>query len=344
MIQLHSRGILDVGGNTSCRPNKQKFYDSMKILITGAAGNLGSFLARSMLDSLHELRLMIHERELPFDIETYEHVSVFRADLSDPETLAEACRGADCIVHFAGVLFRPWPERFLPETNLEYVRNLVHVALEGDVNKFILISFPHVEGETTPNSPAIGRRDGKPDSIHAQTRLEAELYLFSACEGRAMTPIVLRPGMIYAQGVLMIDAARRLLSHRFLPVWRTPTWIHLLSLPDFISCVLATIEYENVEGIYNLGDDEAITLQAFLDRAASTWGCPRPWRAPKWGFYLAAFFVEVFASVFRKSAPITRDFIRIGMASYFSDTSRMKAELLPELAYPTLDEGVDLLA
>ena len=159
-----------------------------------------------------------------------------------------------------------------------------------------------------------------------------------------MTPIVLRPGMIYAQGVLMIDAARKLLARRLLPVWHAPTWIHLLSLPDFISCVLACIENENVDGIYNLGDDEAITLQEFLARSATTWGCPRPWQAPKWSFYFAAFFVELFAWVFQKPAVITRDFIRIGMVSYFSDTSRMKAELLPELTYPTLEDGIDLLA
>jgi nucleoside-diphosphate-sugar epimerase len=316
---------------------------SMKILITGAAGNLGSFLAKSMLDGPHELRLMIHERELSFDVEAYDHVSVFRADLSDPETLLGVCRGSDCIVHFAGVLFQPWPERFLPETNVEFVRNLVRAALEGDVSKFILISFPHVEGETTPNSPANGRRDGEPGSIHAQTRLHAERYLFSACEGRAMTPIALRPGMIYARGVLMIDAARELLARRLLPVWRAPTWIHLLSLPDFLACVLASIENENVEGIYNLGDDEAITLQEFLDRAAATWGSPRPWRAPKWAFYSAAFFVEMFAWIFRKPAPITRDFIRIGMASYYSDTSRMKSELRPELELPTFRVGRELL-
>ena len=122
------------------------------------------------------------------------------------------------------MLFQPWPERFLPETNLEYVRNLVQVALEEEVRKFILVSFPHVEGETTPSSPATGRRIGEPNSIHARTRLEAERHLFSACKGSAMTPIALRPGMIYARGVLMIDAARELLARRLLPVWPHPTW------------------------------------------------------------------------------------------------------------------------
>ena len=318
--------------------------DSMIILITGAAGNLGSLLAKSMLDGPHELRLMIHERELPLNVETYEHVSVFRADLSDPETLVEACRGSDCIIHFAGVLFQPWPERFLPETNLEYVRNLVQVALEEEVGKFILVSFPHVEGETTPSSPAMGSRNGEPNSIHARTRLEAERYLFSICEGSVMTPIALRPGMIYARGVLMIDAARELLARRLLPVWADPTWVHLIALPDFLTCVRAAIESDDTEGIYNLGDEDAITLQEFLARAAEAWGTSPPWRAPKWTFYIAAFIVELFAWVFQVPAPITRDFIRIGMVSYFSDTSRMKAELVPELAYPTLQDGIDLLS
>jgi len=31
------------------------------------------------------------------------------------------------------------------------------------------------------------------------------------------------------------------------------------------------------------------------------------------------------------------------MASYTADTSRMKAELLPELQYPTLNDGIGLL-
>ena len=159
-----------------------------------------------------------------------------------------------------------------------------------------------------------------------------------------MTPIALRPGMIYARGVLMIDAARELLARRLLPVWADPTWVHLIALPDFLTCVRAAIESDDTEGIYNLGDEDAITLQEFLARAAEAWGTSPPWRAPKWTFYIAAFIVELFAWVFQVPAPITRDFICIGMVSYYSDTSRMKAELVPELAYPTLQDGIDLLS
>lgn len=317
----------------------------MKILITGAAGNLGSHLSRFLLErTSHQLRLLIHKKEPPADIAGHERAGIHRADLARPETLPAACRDTDCIIHFAGILFAPRPEKFLPETNTAYVRNLVDAALAAGVRKFIIVSFPHVEGESTPEHPAKGEMPaGEPDSAHARTRLAAERYLFQACEGTSMVPIALRPGMIYGRDILMIAAARWMSRRRLLAVWRKPTWIHLLALPDFLSCCQAAIEKEDARGIYNLGDDMPLTLQEFLDTAAPAWGGRRPWRAPARAFLAAGALTEMFAAIFRTRAPLTRDFIRIGMASYVMDTGRMKEELLPEPGFPTLADGIGLL-
>src|SRR5436190_132612 len=111
----------------------------MRILITGAAGNLGSFLSRALLGTTHELRLMVHRKDVAADIAAGRGVEICRADLTVPSTLDHACRDIDCIVHFAGVLFAPRPERFLPTTNVTYVKNLVSAALAAGVGKFILI-------------------------------------------------------------------------------------------------------------------------------------------------------------------------------------------------------------
>lgn len=316
----------------------------MKVIITGAAGNLGSLLAQHMLGGPHALRLMIHKKELPMDVSGQERVEVIRADLERPETLASACEGVDAIVHFAGVLFAPGPGKFLHKTNVEYFKNLVDAALAAEVKKIILISFPHVEGESSPEHPATGRMDGRPESAHARTRLQAEKYLFEACQPSSTTAITLRPGMIYAQGILMIDGARWLAKRRLLGVWRKATPIHLLALPDFNRAVVAAIENKDAHGVYNLGDDQAITLQEFLDRAALHWGFKKPWRAPRWMFFCAGGLVELYAKIFRTASPLTRDFILIGMAPYWSDTRRMKAELIGKLEFPSLADGIHLLA
>ncbi len=314
----------------------------MRVMITGAAGNLGGFLAQAMMGGPHPLRLMIHQRPITYPLGDTD-VEVVRADLDSPDTLVAACRDVDCIVHFAGVLFRPRPERFLPRTNVDYVANLMDAALVEGVGKFILISFPHVEGESTPDRPARGSMQGSPASIHAQTRLEAERLVQKAGGTGKLQPICLRPGMIYARGVLMIEAARRLMRWGLLPVWRKPTWIHLLALPDFNRAVMAAIDHPSLTGVVNLGDEKPLTLQVFLDLIARHWGYLRPPRLPSPAFKLAAAMVEGFAGIFGTVAPITRDFIRIGMASYTADISRMKKELLPELTYPTIEQGLTLL-
>jgi nucleoside-diphosphate-sugar epimerase len=309
------------------------------VLITGASGNLGGHLARDLLDSELRLRLMVHTRPVDPELRDRRKAETVWADLADPGSLAEACQGADCVVHFAGKLFAPGPRRFLPITNTLYARNLIDVALAQGVQRFVLVSFPHVEGPTGPDRPATDRLDGNPVSVHARTRLEEERYLFKACDDADMEPVVLRSGMIYSRGVLMIDYARKLMQRRLLGVWRKPTWIHLISLTDFLTATRAAVVKKSVEGIFNLGDDFPITLQEFLDKAAEHWGLKRPWRAPRFVFYLAAWCTELYARIFKTAAPLTGDFIRIGMVPYYMNTERTRQVLLPRLKYPTWEQG-----
>jgi nucleoside-diphosphate-sugar epimerase len=315
----------------------------MTVLITGAAGNLGSRLARHLLNSPHQLRLLVHKSPLPRVLAENARTEVYRADLSDPRTLTSACDGSECIVHLAGVLFAPRPERFLPQTNIGFVCNLLEAAQRAGVRRFILISFPHVEGETTPQHPATDRLDATPNVIHFRTRLEAERRVLEQCAAGGMTPVILRAGVVYGPGVKLIEGARWLLRRRMFAVWARPTWVHLVALPDFLNAVQAAIEKDGVRGIYNVCDDRPLTLQEFLDRLAAHFGYRRPWRLPEWTFRFAGSACELLASVLGTAAPLTRDIVRAGMTSAVADNARMKRELLPILLYPTLEDGLTIL-
>ena len=315
----------------------------MNILIVGASGNLGSHLSKHLLGSPHRLRLLTHNRELPFDLPQGANAEIIQADLNEPSSLQSACKSVDCIVYLAGVLFRPHPEKFLHQTNTVYVQNIVDAALSAAVQKFILVSFPHVEENTTPHARAMGKLNVHPVSIHARTRLDAEKYLLHACEHVTMQPIVLGAGVIYGRDVKLIEAARWLMSKRLLAVWREPTWVHLLPLPDFLNIVEIVIEKNDLSGVYNLCDDQPLLVQDFLDRLAVHWGYSKPWRLPTAAFYAAATLCDLSASLFNTAAPLTRDIVRMGMTSVVADTSRMKNELMPRLMYPTSNEGLKLL-
>jgi nucleoside-diphosphate-sugar epimerase len=305
----------------------------VNILIVGASGNLGSHLTRYLLATPHRLRLLVHKRALPFALPERSNTELVRGDLNDPASLTGICQDIDCVVYLAGVLFQPQPEKFLHRTNTVYVRNIVDAALSAGVRKFILVSFPHVEENTTPQAPARGLLDVYPKSIHARTRLAAEKHLFDGCAEGAMTAVVLRAGVIYGREVKLIEAA----------IWRQPTWVHLLALADFLKAVEISIASNHVAGIYNLGDDQPILLQEFLDRLAVYWDCAKPWRLPNFAFHAAALISEIVATILRTAAPLTRDIVRMGMTSVVADTTRMKRELTPTLIYPTLAEGLDSL-
>jgi nucleoside-diphosphate-sugar epimerase len=314
-----------------------------RTLITGAAGNLGGLLARHMAAGGNPLRLMHHRKPIAADVAALPNVETIAADLAMRETLAPAVADIRAVIHFAGVLFRPGPERFLPETNVRWFANLVDAALAAGVRRVILVSFPHVEGETSPEAPATGRLDGEPVSVHARTRLEAERLLFERARGTETVPVALRLGAVYGRGVLMVEAAHWLARRRLLGVWREPTWYQFLSIPDFLQAAESAILAPGVEGIYHVGDEEPVTLQRFLDEACRVWQCPRPFRVPVWSVYAAAGLCELAASLSGKPAPLTRDFIRIGRVSHWGDTGRARAELIPTLRYPTLAEGLETL-
>jgi nucleoside-diphosphate-sugar epimerase len=301
-------------------------------------------LARHLIPGGHLLRLMYHRKPIAPEIAAAPNVRCVQADLADPQTLPTVLSGVDVVVHFAGVLFAPRPERFLPETNTRWFSTLVTAALDARVSRVILTSFPQVEGPTTVEQPATGRLDREPVSVHARTRLEEERLLIARTQGTATTPVILRLGMVYGRGILMVEAARWLAVRRMLCVWPEPTLLQLISTPDFLRAVEAAILKPGVRGIYHVGDEQPVTVQRFLDEASRVWGCPRPLRVPPWLIDVSASCCEAFATIAGTRSPLTRDFVRLGRVPHWGDTRRARAELLPQLVYPTLDTGLSTLS
>lgn len=314
-----------------------------RVLITGAAGNLGSHLARHLQNLAVPLRLMVHKTPLDPDLRLLADIEVVKADLGQPATLSPAVHSIETVVHFAGVLFKPRPERFLLRTNTEYVHNLARACVRANVDRVILISFPHVEGPTTDKNLATGRLDRSPISAHAQTRLLAEKALIAAAVDSGLRPVILRCGTVYGTDVKMVEAACWLMRRNLIAVWPGQTQYHFLSLPDLLNLITAAIFKRDLEGIFLLGDRQPVSLQWFLDRLADQIGAPRPLRVPRFLFPIAASLVETHAEIFGTAALLTRDFVNLGMVPHVMDTSRMRNELLDRLVYPTIAEGIPAL-
>lgn len=317
--------------------------EPVNLMITGAAGNLGGILAKSLMNNPEvRLHLMIHNKDVSNELKNNGNVRIIKADLNNKSTLENALKKIDVVIHFAGVLFRHNPEKFLPVTNILYFKNLVDAAIENRVRRVILCSFSHVEGETFPHKPASGKTGSKPGSVHASTRLGEEEYLLETSKRHSFEGVSLRLGMVYGRGILMIDAALFLAKYFLLGIWKKPTWIHLVSKDDFVTAFANSAILPGINGIYHIGDEGIQTLQEFFDTICPYCGYKKPWRMPPGLIIFAAKCCEMFSLVFNTKSPLTRDFITIGMCSYYGDTSRARSEILPELKYKNFKEGLVL--
>lgn len=110
------------------------------VLLTGAAGGLGT-LMRDLLPSYgYELRL--------FDLLPIEgEPDAITADLTDKAALREAVRGVDAIIHLAGISLEASFEKIL-RANIEGTYNLYEAAHEEGVERVVFASSNHAVGFT----------------------------------------------------------------------------------------------------------------------------------------------------------------------------------------------------
>ena len=112
--------------------------DCNKILVTGAAGHLGSHLIPLLVDEGFEVKgLDIVEPKAPLP----DGCAFVQADLTDPDALKAALAGSDIIVHCASI--HPWKSY----TDSQYLDNnikgtwlLYSVAAELGIDKIVLTS------------------------------------------------------------------------------------------------------------------------------------------------------------------------------------------------------------
>ena len=116
----------------------------MRVLVTGAGGNLGRATIPALVDAGHE--------PVAFDFRTIDAVAPFvEGDIRDPEAVTRAMDGCDAVVHGAalhGIHLAHWSTREFFSINVEGSFNVFQAARELGIERFVLASTMGVYGES----------------------------------------------------------------------------------------------------------------------------------------------------------------------------------------------------
>lgn len=140
-----------------------------KILITGAAGRLGTELRRGLAPLADSLRLA---DVVPVqNLQPNEEALIF--DLADAEATMAASQGCDAIVHMGGApLERPWQE--ILDSNIRGSYHIYEGARLNGVRRVVYASSVHAIGYHKVEDHVAGNVIGRPDSLYGVSKCFVE--------------------------------------------------------------------------------------------------------------------------------------------------------------------------
>ncbi len=205
-----------------------------KILITGAAGEIGRVLKGELKDR-YDLRLLYHNNVLPAE----PNEEVFIGSITDLSKMTKASEGVDAVVHMAG---NPWEDAAFEEVlhaNIVGTYTVFEACRCAGVKRIVYASSNHVTGYyeiegvyTKPDMPV------RPDGYYGVSKVFGEALGRYYVDAFGMSVICLRIGTCRPESDVINRKRDRILS----------TW---LSHRDVIQLVWRSIAAEAVTyGIY----------------------------------------------------------------------------------------------
>ena len=139
-----------------------------RVLITGAAGAIGSCLRQGLRPRVDELVLTDVRALEPIANERF-----IRADLADRAAVGDAARGVDAVIHLGGIPTEaPFDELLGP--NLIGTFNVFEAARREHVPRVVFASSNHATGFYPVEQRLTGNEPPRPDTLYGVTKVYGE--------------------------------------------------------------------------------------------------------------------------------------------------------------------------
>ncbi|MGJ7439912.1 NAD(P)H-binding protein [Aquipuribacter sp. MA13-6] len=215
------------------------------VLVAGASGFIGSHLCDALVEAGHEVRAMTRNPDDYSGAGT-----AVGGDVSDPDSLVEALRGADAAYYLVHSL----DSADFEDKDAQAARNFTRAAEQAGVQQIIYLGGLGSEDEEL--------------SPHLRSRREVE-HLLAAGPVPVTT---LRAAVVVGHGGISWEITRQLVDH--LPLMITPKWVDTktqpVALPDVIRYLVGVLGEPRAEGrTFEIGGPDVLRYVDMLRRAAT---------------------------------------------------------------------------
>ncbi|MEZ4890536.1 MAG: NAD-dependent epimerase/dehydratase family protein [Crocinitomicaceae bacterium] len=173
----------------------------MNILITGGAGFIGSNLTKRLVEEGNTITVLDNLlRGNKIDSTTFEKITFIKGDVRDFDTVLNASKGCDIIIHFAAILgvdiVADNPVETM-DTEVIGTRNVVLAAQINNIKKIMYASTSGIYGHSAIESALTEEVLVDPRTSYAMAKRYNEIYLASHHEEKGIDAIAVRFFNVY---------------------------------------------------------------------------------------------------------------------------------------------------
>ena len=323
--------MADLVFGTSCCELNIFENEKMKknVLVTGVTGFTGGILGRRLLREGYDVVGLSLPGLDTSDLEAA-GVKIVNGDLCRKETLTTAVKDVDVIFHIAAV-YREQniPKQAFWDVNVSGTKNLLEVALDAGVKRFVHCSTVGVQGEIT-NPPATEETAYNPGDYYQRSKMEGEMLALDFFKNRGLKGVVFRPVGIYGPGDLrFLKLFRYILQGKFRMFGSGEVLYHLTYIDDLIDGIILVGETSGIEGeIFTLAGEKYTTLNEWVQILANVLDTKISQRHyPVWPLWMAGVFCEFLWKPFHIDPPIYRRRVDFFIKDRAFDISKAKRVL-----------------
>ncbi len=304
-----------------------------KILITGATGFIGSYIARYFYSrgftNIHAIKRSTSSVEmLGADVDK---ISWIEADILDVTTLSNACEGAQLVIHAAAMVsFHPQDKAAMYRVNVEGTSNVVNACIEHHVPTLLYLSSISAVGKPSNIDLSIDESTeweaNEYTSDYSKSKYLAELEVWRGKE-EGLQVSILNPGVVLGAG-RWADTSLKIIQTidngvPFYPLGSNA----FVDVRDVAKMAYMMID----QGLYGeriLAISESVKIKSLLDNIAEKIGVKAPHTALRpWMFPFASRIAKIVAFFTRQPPFITRATIMSTCEDWRYDTSKSKSLL-----------------
>jgi len=235
-------------------------------LVTGANGYTGSNLCRHLARNGVPTRGMYWEPD-GFPDFSAPNLELVAGDLCDRDSLKKALDGIEVVYNIAA-LYRPTnvSNQMFWDVNVDGVGNLVELAAEAGVRRFVQCSTIGVHGDIE-RPPANESAPIKPADYYQFTKHKGEELSLELARSSNLPLAVVRPAAIY--GPLerrFLQLPRLIQKKRFVMFGSGEVLYHFIHIDDLCRAFELCAEHEDAPGqVYIIADDHAISMNQVVE-------------------------------------------------------------------------------